>query len=82
MSVYDRELLALIFVVSNWSHYLLNNPFIIRTDQKALKHLLEQNIHTDFQIAGISKLMAFDFSIEYKKGVDNKVADALSSNHF
>ncbi|KAF3665039.1 hypothetical protein FXO37_11211 [Capsicum annuum] len=77
MSVYDRELLALIFVVSNWSHYLLNNPFIIRTDQKALKHLLEQNIHTDFQIAGISKLMAFDFSIEYKKGVDNKCHDQL-----
>ncbi|KAH0655478.1 hypothetical protein KY285_030360 [Solanum tuberosum] len=31
-------------------------------------------------VAGISKLMAFDFTIEYKKGLDNKVADALSKN--
>ncbi|KAH0673892.1 hypothetical protein KY290_026126 [Solanum tuberosum] len=45
---------------------------------KALKYLLEQNIHIDFQVAGISKLMAFDFSIEYKKGAENKVGDALS----
>lgn len=43
-----------------------------------LKYFLDQNIHTNFQVAGISKLMAFDFSIEYKKGVENKVVDALS----
>ncbi|KAH0632375.1 hypothetical protein KY284_035161 [Solanum tuberosum] len=78
MSVYDRELLAHIFAVTKWSHYLLSRPFIVKTDQKAFKYLLEQKIHTDFQVAGISKLMAFDFSIEYKKGVENKVADVLS----
>lgn len=78
MSVYDRELLALIFVVTKWSHYLLGKLFIVKIDQEALKHLLEQIIHTDFHVAGISKLMDFDFSIEYKKGVENKAADALS----
>ncbi|KAH0643232.1 hypothetical protein KY290_034830 [Solanum tuberosum] len=51
---------------------------MVRTDQKALKHLLNQHIHTYFQVAAISKLMAFDFSIEYKKGSENKVVDALS----
>ncbi|KAF3629835.1 hypothetical protein FXO37_28741 [Capsicum annuum] len=54
------------------------HPIAFITDQKALKHLLEQNIHTDFQVAGITKLMAFDFTIEYKKGAENKAVDALS----
>lgn len=40
MSVYDRELLALLFAVTKWSHYLLGNQFIVRTDQKALKHFI------------------------------------------
>lgn len=29
-------------------------------------------------MAEISKLMAFDFSVEYKKGTENKATDALS----
>lgn len=78
MSMYDRELLDLIFAVTKWSHYLLGRHFVVRTDQKVLKHLLDQQIHTDFQVARISKLMAFDFSIAYKKGSENKAADALS----
>ncbi|XP_019248471.1 PREDICTED: uncharacterized protein LOC109227729 [Nicotiana attenuata] len=58
----------------------IRRHFIVKTYQKALKYLLEQNIHTEFQVAGISKLMAFDFSIEYKKGNENKADDALSRN--
>lgn len=66
--------------ITKWSHYLLGRHFNVRTDQKALKHFLEQSIHTDFQVAGISKLMTFDFTIEFKKGTDNKAAHALSRN--
>ncbi|XP_019235516.1 PREDICTED: uncharacterized protein LOC109215856 [Nicotiana attenuata] len=41
LSVYDRELLEMVHAVSKWSQYLLGQKFIIRTDQKALKYLME-----------------------------------------
>ncbi|XP_015084212.1 uncharacterized protein LOC107027599 [Solanum pennellii] len=63
LSVYDRDLLALIFAVTKWSDYLLGRSFVVRTDQNSLKYLLNQHVHTDFQ---------------YKKGSENKAADALS----
>lgn len=32
LSVYDRELLALIFVVQEWSHFLFGYHLVVRTD--------------------------------------------------
>jgi transposase InsO family protein len=78
LSTYEKELLALITAVTKWKHYLIGYPFIIRTDQISLKHLLEQKIHTALQHRGLSKLLGLDYTIEYKRGVDNVVADALS----
>lgn len=39
---------------------------------------MEQKLHTNSQLMWLTKLMPFDYVIEYKKGVKNKVADALS----
>lgn len=41
LSVYDKELLALVMVVTRWGQYLVERHFIFRTYQKALKYLLE-----------------------------------------
>jgi RNase H-like domain found in reverse transcriptase len=78
LSVYENELFALLAVVKKWKHYLLGSPFIIRTDQINLKYLLEQRVNTIRQHKGLSKLLGLDHTIEYKKGSDNMVADALS----
>ena len=52
--------------------------FLIRTDHYSLKYLLEQRLSTSPQVHWISKLLGFDFSVEFRSGMTNKVADALS----
>ncbi len=51
---------------------------MVRTDHQALKFLLEQKVSTVAQQCWLSKLLGYDFDNEFKKGWDNKVADALS----
>ncbi|KAJ4783151.1 polyprotein [Rhynchospora pubera] len=78
LSTYEKEFLALLTAIQKWRHYLIGGVFIIRTDQISLKYLLEQRIHTTMQHKGLCKLLGLDYKIEYKKGVENVVADALS----
>ncbi|KAF5784342.1 putative nucleotidyltransferase, Ribonuclease H [Helianthus annuus] len=78
LSVYEKELLAIIMAVKPWHYYLVSKPFVIRTDQKSLKHLLTQKITTPLQHSWLSKLMGYKYEIHYKKGIENVTADALS----
>jgi hypothetical protein len=78
LSTYEKEMLALVSAVQKWRHYLLGYKFKVKTDQQALKHLLQQRIGTPTQQRWVSKLLGFDFKVEYKQGKENKAADALS----
>lgn len=51
---------------------------MIRTDHYSLKYLLQQQLTTSPQQHWMSKLLGFDFEVEYKPGKLNKAADALS----
>ena len=74
-STYKKELLSL---VQKWRPYLLEQSFKIKTDQQSLKFLFDQKVGTVTQQRWMSKLLGYDFVIEYRKGKENKVADALS----
>ena len=78
MSTYEKELLALVQAVKKWRPYLFGMPFVIKIDHQSLKHLLEQRIGTPMQQKWVTKLLGYSFIIEYKKGRENVVADALS----
>jgi hypothetical protein len=63
--------------VDQWRLNLLQGQFYIHTDQRSLIHLNEQRLHTPWQQKVFSKLLGLQYSIMYKKGSDNRVADAL-----
>ncbi|WVY91245.1 hypothetical protein V8G54_036759 [Vigna mungo] len=77
-STYTREFYAITEAIAKFRHYLLGHKFVIRTDQKGLKSLMEQAIHTPEQQKWLHKLLGYDFTIEYKPGKDNIAADSLS----
>lgn len=78
LSIYEKEFLAILLDVQKWRSYFINGIFVIRTDPKSFKYLLEQKLSTPLQHKYLAKLMGFNYTIEYKKGLDNKAADALS----
>jgi RNase H-like domain found in reverse transcriptase len=69
LSIYKKELLALIATVQKWCHYLQERSFVIKTDHFSLKYLLEQRLTYPIQHKGLCKLLGLDYTIQYKKDV-------------
>lgn len=77
-SAYTREFHAMTQALAKFRHYLLGHKFVIRTDQKSLKILMDQSLHTPEQQAWLHKFIGYYFTIECKPGKENLAADALS----
>nr|CAD1837528.1 unnamed protein product [Ananas comosus var. bracteatus] len=78
LPTYEKEMMAILHAVNKWRQYLLGRHFIIYTDHRSLKYLMEQRVSSEMQQKWTAKLLGYDYEIRYKKGVDNSVADALS----
>jgi hypothetical protein len=78
LAAYEWELVGLVQAVRHWRPYLWGRHFIVRTDHYALKFMLDQRLSTVPQHQLVSKLFGYDFSVHYRPGSLNVVADALS----
>ena len=78
LSTYEKECMAVILAVTKWKSYLQHQQFTIATDHKSLIHLGEQKLQEGMQHKAFLKLLGLQYKILYKKGLENKAADALS----
>lgn len=78
LAAYERELIGLVQAVRHWRPYLWGWEFVVRTDHYSLKFPINQRLATILQHQWASKLLWFDFKVEFKSGAQNIVADALS----
>lgn len=77
-STTEKELLTIVWVIKRLRQYLLGKKFIIRTDHQALKWLQNCKDPSSRLMKWRLKLEEYEYEIEYTKGKDNIVADALS----
>ena len=79
LGIYEKELLAVIHALNTWKHYLLETPFIIRTDHQSIKYFMTQTkLSNKQQMRWANFLSQFHFHIAHVPGKQNAVTDALS----
>lgn len=70
--------MAIVLAVKKWRPHLSGRHFIIRTNKKSPSFLWEQQLVSEDNKKWMSKLLGYDFEIQYRPGLENKAADALS----
>jgi hypothetical protein len=76
--VHEKELLAIVRALKKWRIELLGTPFTVYTDHRTLENFLTQRELSRRQARWQEFFGQYDFNIEYIRGEDNTVADALS----
>ena len=75
---HDLELVAIVFALKIWRHYLYGEKFELFSDHKSLKYFFSQKELNMRQRRWMELLNDYDFSLQYHFGKANVVADALS----
>jgi hypothetical protein len=76
--VHEKELLAIVRALKKWRIELLGTPFTVYTDHRTLEKFLTQRELSRRQARWQEFFGQYNFNIQYIRGEDNSVADALS----
>jgi hypothetical protein len=76
--VHDKEMLAVMYALKKWRHYLKGSHVTIITDHKSLEYFATQPNLSERQARWMGQLAEFDYTIVHRPGKTNVVADALS----
>jgi hypothetical protein len=76
--VHDQELLAVVYALKKWRHYVQGTRTTVITDNWPTKFILEKPTLTPRQARWMVTLAEYNLDIYHKPGVTNVVADALS----
>ncbi|KAL0312151.1 UNVERIFIED_CONTAM: Retrovirus-related Pol polyprotein from transposon [Sesamum radiatum] len=74
----EKELLAVVFALEKFRHYLLGTEVVVYSDHAALRYLMSKKEAKPRLIRWILLLQEFDMTIKDNKGAENFVADHLS----
>lgn len=75
---HDLELAAIVHALQMWRHYLIGKPFELKMDHMGLRYIFTQPNLNAKQRHWLEFPSEYDFSIEYIKGKENRVDDALN----
>ena len=75
---HDIELVAIVFALKIWHHYLYSVQFEVFSDHKSLKYIFTQQDLNMKQRRWMEYLEDYDFTLHCHLSKENVVADALS----
>jgi hypothetical protein len=76
--VHDKEMLAVMYALKKWRHYVKGTDVTIVTDHKSLEYFCTQPHLSDRQTRWMGELAEYHYHIVHRPGKTNVVADALS----
>ena len=77
-SVCEKECLTIVWATQLLRPYLEGTHFDLYTDNQALRWILSGSDHSGRLARWRLRLLEFEFTVTYKKGAKNTIADAIS----
>ena len=77
-SATKRELLAIVFALARFRHFIYGRHFTLYTDHHALVHLRTQPHLNAMMQTWYDELFEYDFTVKHRPGVQNVLPDHLS----